>query len=80
MKDQYAFPHQPGTPPGMELRDWFAGMAMQAFVTRYGTDMPVAEIATAAFVVADGMETFREMTFDEICNFADNNFQKEEQD
>ena len=28
MKDDYVYPR--GNAPGMELRDWFAGMAMQA--------------------------------------------------
>ena len=32
MKDDYVYPR--GNAPGMELRDWFAGMAMQGLVAR----------------------------------------------
>lgn len=28
MKDDYVFPRTSGGAPGMELRDWFAGMAL----------------------------------------------------
>jgi hypothetical protein len=32
MKDKYVYPHvsDTGPRPGMELRDWFAGMVLQA--------------------------------------------------
>ena len=36
MKDNYVYPR--GNAPGMELRDWFAGMAMQGIITRMPQD------------------------------------------
>lgn len=52
MKDNYAFPHV--TPmgekaPGMELRDWFAGMAMQALVSNYEAAINEASIKKYTF-------------------------------
>lgn len=47
---------------GMSLRDWFAGMAMQGWLSSFGPDMvhPVAndmehEIAKQAYQMADAM-------------------------
>lgn len=34
MKDDFVFPRTGSGAPGMELRDWFAGMALQGFVAR----------------------------------------------
>lgn len=64
MKDKYVHPREQA--PGIELRDWFAGMAMQGLLARYGTDASIADIASSAFTVADAMETFSEMTIEEI--------------
>ena len=48
--------------PGMSLRDWFAGQALQGWLSSFGPDMvhPVAndmeyEIAKQAYQMADAM-------------------------
>lgn len=79
MKDDFVFPRTGSGAPGMELRDWFAGQAVQAFVNRYGTDISAAAAACAAFTIADAMMHFREMTFEEIAAFADEQFDDEEE-
>lgn len=79
MKDDYVNPRMQGQAPGMEMRDWFAGQAVQAFVNRYGTDISAAAAACAAFTIADAMMHFREMTFEEIAAFADEQFDDEEE-
>lgn len=62
MKDGFAFPRL--TPlgqqaPGMELRDWFAGMALQGLVSRFWHDdeehLEFDNYAAAAFILADAM-------------------------
>lgn len=56
-----AFPgeNSSGASPGMSLRDWFAGLAMQAAVTaepHYSSDSPEdADIARDAYDIADAM-------------------------
>lgn len=78
MKDEYVYPRAQGQAPGMEMRDWFAGMAMQGLLAKYGTDIPVVEISVAAFVLADGMQTIREMSFEQICDLAEKGFNEEQ--
>jgi hypothetical protein len=43
--------------PGMSLRDWFAGMAMQAFLSEYGSDEKEEDqqIAEVVYKLADAM-------------------------
>ncbi len=60
-----AFPLHPEVRPdmdpkrcGMTLRDWFAGLAMQALLTRI--QMSGAERARDAYIVADAMLEARE--------------------
>jgi hypothetical protein len=63
MKDDYAFPRvtQLGQmAPGMELRDWFAGMAMSGIlanpeITDYASDKDVS----VAYKIADLMIKYR---------------------
>lgn len=74
MKDDFVFPRTSSGAPGMELRDWFAGMGMQAFVSRYGTNISASEAACAAFTIADAMIEFGKMSFDEIADFAEKHF------
>lgn len=40
MKDNYVYPRQTdlGYTPGMELRDWFAGMALSGLLAEFMTD------------------------------------------
>ena len=40
---------------GMSLRDWFAGMALQGFVTNNGTETPDGALAEWSYDVADAM-------------------------
>jgi hypothetical protein len=61
----YAFPkadlqNPNGTPSewradGMTLRQWYAGLAMQAFLTRVSESIAVPFIAGASFEIADAM-------------------------
>lgn len=76
MKDDYVYPR--GQAPGMDMRDWFAGMAMQGFITRYGTDISANAAACAACTMADAMMHIREMNMNEIIDFL--NRIEEEQD
>ncbi len=46
--------------PGMSLRDWFAGMALQGFATNNGTDTADQIIAGGSYGLADAMLTARE--------------------
>lgn len=60
MKDGYAFPRvtQLGQQaPGMELRDWFAGMALQGLLAgRFqGSSYAAEDAAFYAFEIADAM-------------------------
>lgn len=43
--------------PGMTLRDWFAGMAMQALIQRRGT---FSSNSAASYEIADAMIAERE--------------------
>jgi hypothetical protein len=40
MKDKYVYPRQTGIgmSPGMELRDWFAGMALNGMLAEFMSD------------------------------------------
>lgn len=67
MKDNYAFPAGPR--PGMELRDWFAGLAMQALVTRYGSDLSMQLGAVSAYTVSDALLQVRDMTEEQRDEF-----------
>ena len=53
MKDKYAYPslYNTGPRPGMELRDWFAGMVLQASCQ----DNSEWEAARLAYAFADAM-------------------------
>lgn len=62
MKDGFAFPRL--TPlgqqaPGMELRDWFAGMALQGLVSRFWHEdeksLGLGDYTKIAFILADQM-------------------------
>ena len=42
--------------PGMSLRDWFAGQAMQGlFASDYKDQRPIAGVVAAAYATADAM-------------------------
>ena len=45
---------------GMTLRDWFAGMAIQALGYHIWTSMPDPEIAERCYTLADAMMAARE--------------------
>lgn len=53
MKDKYVYPHvsDTGPRPGMELRDWFAGMVLQASCQENSE----WEAARLAYAFADAM-------------------------
>jgi DNA-binding FadR family transcriptional regulator len=71
-KDDYAFPRKSfGSAPGMELRDWFAGMAMQGFVTKSGFTLSATSMAISAYAMAEAMLRVREMTVEEIRDYVD---------
>ena len=57
MKDKYVYPYvsDTGPRPGMELRDWFAGMVLQAACRG---DSPY-EAARSAYEYADAMMEIR---------------------
>ena len=63
MKDDYAFPRVTKLgeqAPGMELRDWFAGMALQGLIASSAhpnsTDIPDAtKAATWSYEYADAL-------------------------
>jgi hypothetical protein len=44
-----------GYSEGMSLRDWFAGLAMQAYLTAPDTGWKFDEVAGAAYEMADAM-------------------------
>jgi hypothetical protein len=64
MSELKAFPHTfPETTHvewGMDLRDYFAAKAMQAFVAKFDTEIPEYKIAEAAYWMADEMLAARE--------------------
>jgi hypothetical protein len=48
--------HNPPTPTGMTLRDWFAGMALQGMVANSSIDaIKPQEYASDAYLYADAM-------------------------
>jgi hypothetical protein len=62
MKDDYAFPRvtQLGQmAPGMELRDWFAGMVLQGQLSDNTTFFIPDEVAKEAYEYADAMMKVR---------------------
>jgi len=64
MSELKAFPHTfPETTHvewGMDLRDYFAAKAMQAFVAKFDIEIPEYKIAEAAYWMADEMLAARE--------------------
>ena len=63
MKDDYAFPRVTKLgeqAPGMELRDWFAGMALAGRLADHTVDMYPHERAIDAYELADKMLAQRE--------------------
>jgi hypothetical protein len=57
MKDKYVYPHvsDTGPRPGMELRDWFAGMVLQAACQENSE----WEAARLSYAFADAMMEIR---------------------
>lgn len=57
MKDDYAFPRPANhsSAPGMELRDWFAGMALQGYLSAQEGWNDPDKIAAVAYAYADAM-------------------------
>ena len=57
MKDKYVYPHasHTGPRPGMELRDWFAGMVLQAACQENSE----WEAARLSYAFADAMMEIR---------------------
>ena len=61
MKDDHVYPRQTdlGPRPGMELRDWFAGMALVGLVSNFWSEdeehLDLDNYAEAAFNLADAM-------------------------
>ena len=57
MKDDYVHPR--GDAPGIELRDWFAGMALSGLVSKYWGDshshLDQCDYAEIAYELADEM-------------------------
>ena len=43
------------TSPGMSLRDWFAGMALQGLLKPFGDNPLHHDLAWAAYLIADAM-------------------------
>ena len=64
MKDDYVYPR--GDAPGMELRDWFAGMALQGMLANPSRDVSHNRYAYLSYSYADIMieERFKEQTND----------------
>lgn len=56
-KDEYVFPR--GQAPGIELRDWFAGMALQGLVSRNwaksNDHLIMSDYTELAYEMADSM-------------------------
>ena len=61
MNENRAFPSE--TSDGMSLRDWYAGMAMQALVSKYGcaSNSNKEAVAPESFEIADLMLKEREL-------------------
>jgi hypothetical protein len=58
MKDNYVFPRMTslgGQAPGMELRDWFAGMALQGYLATNDSDLRSDSVSQKAYEYADAM-------------------------
>jgi hypothetical protein len=60
-----AFPGDQNTPPirpnsGMGIRDWFAGMAMQALLSKDSSRMEYEILADVAYDIADSMMEHKE--------------------
>lgn len=57
MKDNYVYPRQTGITmsPGMELRDWFAGMVLQGKLAGDRGPFNPREAAESAYEFADAM-------------------------
>jgi len=63
MKDKYAYPslYNTGPRPGMELRDWFAGMALNGMLAEFmsephvDVDYQPHEYACMAYAYADAV-------------------------
>lgn len=62
MKDNYAFPRvtQLGPRPGMELRDWFAGMALQGILAHHGVGDDLRALCAASLMAAEDMMEMRQ--------------------
>lgn len=63
MKDKYAFPSlsNTGPRPGMELRDWFAGMALSGLLANPKNDeMDNDDLVTICYSTADDMMEMRD--------------------
>jgi len=55
-KDDYAFPRKSfGWAPGMELRDWFAGMAMQGILAGRTGWVDYDRVTLESYAYADAM-------------------------
>jgi hypothetical protein len=66
MKDDYAFPRVTKLgeqAPGMELRDWFAGMALSGLVSKFWSDshdyVSHMDYVETAYILADEMIAVR---------------------
>ena len=46
--------------PGMDLRDWFAGQAMAAYISMVGVDVRPTDAVRFSYYVADSMMKERE--------------------
>lgn len=57
MKDDYVYPRPTNQPmaPGIELRDWFAGMALQGFLGGRNDFADYDQAAIDAYAYADAM-------------------------
>ena len=61
--DESAFPNSadPNDPaPGMTLRDWFAGQALQGLIVNPATVSPTVPISVRAYELADALLAERE--------------------
>jgi hypothetical protein len=65
-----AFPNHPDAAQlkhlGMDLRDWFAGLAMQGLVAYQGEDFDPIFTAEGAYGMADEMMKARDATNEQI--------------
>jgi len=79
-KDDYAFPRKSfGWAPGMELRDWFAGMIVQGCALGMAGDSDLDNIAIAAYSLADSMMDIRQLSDDEIDKYLADKIAEKEQ-